>query len=1220
MPPALLLCSFQLYSDFVKHLPSFHQLLKTLEDTPSLRQISEQVSDTSTHTIAAKNVIGSLKSITSALVWKRSSGHVLIVTPDDESAEAMRSDLENLIDADSVLWYAESDKKLALDAEHLDTQLVGVTGALTELVSMPRACIVAPAHALIFPVPAPVALSQNLLEIRRGAHLKFDEFITTLTTSGFDRKDFVETQGDVAVRGGLVDVFAPGMENPIRIEFFGDEIDSLREFDPLSQRSIKELNSAALITHLFHNDEHSVSATLLDYLPPETLLIELFPEQITSALHEASLKALKEVKNTSATQKKGSNKNYPQESEPDESVNPQLATERAEGFLTRLRGFRTLLLNPLSDTDSAIAFEASHHPVFNASVTALTDEMRRLAAHGFSIYCSTDGQEQMKRLRDLIESAFEGSAADELSLPSATKGQKEPSSPTFSSSDPQSAHASIEATSAKTLLLSASLAEGFILPEARLALFTEHQVFMRRRANNTMKEKRAHGTASANKGISLKELQQLRRGDFVVHTDKGVAQFDGLETITVGGAQQESVKLIFAGGDKMYVHLNYLNRLQKYSAEEGTKPTLTKLGTGEWQRKKERTKKRLKDIARDLITLYAQRKMQRGVEFPADSLWQKELEASFMYEDTPDQASATRAVKDDMESATPMDRLICGDVGFGKTEVAIRAAFKAVQAGKQVAVLVPTTILAEQHLSSFRDRLERYAVSCACLSRFRTAAEQKDILKRVESGAVDILIGTHRILSKDVAFKDLGLLVVDEEHRFGVSAKEKLRQMRVSIDTITLTATPIPRTLNFSLMGARDVSVINTPPRNRLPVKTEITIWNNTKLQMALERELARGGQVFMVNDRISDLDILAERLKELVPTIRVVVAHGQMTPEELENRMERFMERKADVLLATKIIESGIDIPNANTMIIHHSDNFGLAELYQLRGRVGRSNAQAYCYLLIPPPQSLSRMALRRLQAMEEFSELGSGFKLAMRDLEIRGAGNLLGAEQSGFIDDIGFELYQKILDEAVQELKDGEFAELFAHEQRRRGRKHTVTEHGEVIDEIELPTNDEMTVETDGDAMLPKSYIQSEVERYELYKKLFRAVSDEETEAIVSEMRDRFGALPAEALQLLDAVQLRIAALPCGFAHVSLKSGKLTCEFPPEDHALFYTTVFPAMMNVVAQMREVQIISKGKKVLIQSHVASFEEAILRLRQIERATKDAIRATEPPSQTESGV
>lgn len=696
----------------------------------------------------------------------------------------------------------------------------------------------------------------------------------------------------------------------------------------------------------------------------------------------------------------------------------------------------------------------------------------------------------------------------------------------------------------------------------------------------------------------------------------------------MGGVQQECARLVFAGGDKLFVHLNYINRLQKYSAEEGKVPALTKLGTSEWQRKKERTKKRIKDIARDLIQLYAKRKMQPGYAFSEDTLWQKEMEASFMYEDTPDQAKATAEVKFDMESETPMDRLVCGDVGFGKTEVAIRAAFKAVQAGKQVAVLVPTTILAEQHYSSFRDRLDRYAVSVEVLSRFRSTTEQKGIANRVSEGKVDVLIGTHRILSKDVQFRDLGLLVVDEEHRFGVAAKEKLRQMRVSVDTLTLTATPIPRTLNFSLMGARDVSVINTPPRNRLPVITEITTWDDNTLRQALERELRRGGQVFFVNDRIGDLPELAVRLQELVPALRVSVAHGQLSAEELENTMEQFLERKTDVLLATKIIESGIDIPNANTMIINRSDNFGLAELYQLRGRVGRSNAQAYCYLLIPPPHVISRQALRRLQAIEEFTELGSGFQLAMRDLEIRGSGNLLGAEQSGFITDIGFELYQKILDEAVYELKEEEFAELFAlrggdtAQQRTNGVEPlsnglaatSQTEHQALQTPLQtasrrkpLIVNEDLTVDVEGEAMLPKTYIASDVERYEMYKKLFRANTEDDLAAITSELRDRFGALPQEAFGLLDAVRLRVAGLKTGFGHISLKGNTLTCEFPPEDHTRFYNTVFQQMITALSAINEVRLVPKGKKVMVQAHVAGIDGAVALLRMIIERTQEQI-------------
>ena len=1184
---------------------SFQPILRNVESAQSFKQVLEKLASPVilNHAIHAKNLFGAMPSVCAALLWQARAQHVLCIAPDDDSAEALRSDLTAMIGAENVLWYAESDKKLALDAEQLDTQLIGVTGALTALVSMNHACIVAPAHALVFPVPAPKEFSNNLMTLRRGEQVKFDDFVFTLASSGFDRKDFVETTGDIAVRGGIVDVFAPGMENPLRIEFFGDEIDSIREFDPLSQRSIKELHEVSLVSHLFHNDEHHVAATLLDYLPSDTLTIHVQPEAIQSALDDVRGKVKSVEQEDLPTEKKAKHLSRKNATTAHEI---EISEEILDALNNRLKTLPTVLVNGLVSDDEAITFQTVAQPAFQSSVANLTLEIRRLIARGYAVFVASEGQAQMKRVKDLLESALEGGAAGDI----RELGQKSPQPPLSRGSKTQDidvmlsevntdALADTDETLQKLVLMPLSPTEGFICHETKLAVFTEHQVFMRRKAQ-TQASERARGVKSAPKGISLKELQQLKRGDYVVHSDKGIAQFDGLETITVGGGEQESVRLLFAGGDKMYVHLNYINRLQKYSAEEGNPPVLTKLGTGEWSRKKEKTKKRLKDIARDLIKLYAERKMQSGVAFPADSLWQKEMEASFMYEDTPDQATATGDVKEDMMSATPMDRLICGDVGFGKTEVAIRAAFKAVQAGKQVAVLVPTTILAEQHFSSFRDRLQRYAVVCESLSRFRSTGEQKEILQRTESGGVDVLIGTHRILSKDVKFKDLGLLIIDEEHRFGVSAKEKLRQMRVSIDTLTLTATPIPRTLNFSLMGARDVSVINTPPRNRLPVKTDITTWNGKTLRLALERELARGGQLFVVNDRIGNLPTIADSLRELVPNLRIAYAHGQMTPEELEAQMEMFVERKADALLATKIIESGIDIPNANTMIIFNADNFGLAELYQLRGRVGRSNVQAYCYLLIPPPQTLTRQALKRLQAMEEFSELGSGFNLAMRDLEIRGAGNLLGAEQSGFIADIGFELYQKILDEAVQELKTGEFADVFAPEKRVQRRTNALGE----VEDIELPKNNDLTVDIDGDAMLPNTYISNEVERYEFYKKLFRAETVQDVEATTSELRDRFGALPETALHLVDAVHLRIAALETGFGHVSLKNGVLLCEFPPEEKAVFYNTVFQPMITALTQIPSVQILPKGKKVLVQSRVGSLEAAIALLRQIVEATK----------------
>lgn len=1168
----------------VKTLNSFASLLHKTESSEALERLLV-ILKSGARTATVKHAGGSVKSLLAALLWRSElaeNHHLLVLCADKEQALNVQHDLEMLINTESVLLYAESEDKLTFNAEQLDAQFVNLTGTLNVITQRARVLIVATAPALCVSVPAPKEMKGTTLKLRRGDRHPFTEFVDVLALNGFVRKDFVETTGDMAVRGGIVDVFPPGMDNPLRIEFFGDDVDSMREFDPLSQRSIREIESAAIMTHLFHNDDHEVNATLLDYLSPETLVVQMMPEQVVSSLSAMWAKITK--------QEVGE---FPIDEIP---VTKQLQT------------FQTIAVNPFIEAESStiVSLDAAFQPVFHSSVTALCSEVVHLVSQNYSMYLCSDGADQSRRLKDLVESALDAED-DGLALVGSSSSVIGHSSLVGShelhlTNEPMTNPPMTNDRLAKSVFfMPLTLSEGFVWEACGVAVFTEHQLFMRRRA---VQEKRASKADS--KGITLKELHQLKAGDFVVHVDKGIAQFDGLETITMGGSEQECARLIFAGGDKMYVHLNYINRLQKFSAQEGVNPTLTKLGTGEWQRKKDRTKKRIKDIARDLIKLYAARKMQPGFAFPVDTLWQKELEASFMYEDTPDQATATAQVKTDMESSMPMDRLVCGDVGFGKTEVAIRAAFKAAQTGKQVAVLVPTTILSEQHYSSFRDRLDRYAVTIEVLSRFRSAAEQKEILKRVEAGQVDILIGTHRILSKDVAFRDLGLLVVDEEHRFGVTAKEKLRQMRVSVDTITLTATPIPRTLNFSLMGARDVSVINTPPRNRLPVKTEITVWNDHTLAVALKRELQRGGQVFFVNDRISDLPDIAQKLEELIPSIRVSIAHGQMQPEELENAMERFLERKVDVLLATKIIESGIDIPNANTMIINRADNFGLAELYQLRGRVGRSNTQAHCYLLIPPPHLISRTALRRLQAIEEFTELGSGFQLAMRDMEIRGAGNLLGAEQSGFITDIGFELYQKILDEAVQELKEDEFAELFDEQNEQREQQFSINAPSK-RGHKPLPSNDDMTVDVDGDAMLPKSYIASDVERYEFYKRLFRAKNEEEITAILSEMRDRFGALPQQAVGLVDAVRLRVAGLQTGFGHVSFKNQTLYCEFPTEDHTRFYAHVFPVMMAVLSQMQEVRVIPKGKKVFVQAHLGSLDAAIAMLHRIIEQTQEEI-------------
>jgi transcription-repair coupling factor (superfamily II helicase) len=688
-----------------------------------------------------------------------------------------------------------------------------------------------------------------------------------------------------------------------------------------------------------------------------------------------------------------------------------------------------------------------------------------------------------------------------------------------------------------------SFHEGFILGLQKVAVYTEHEVFGR--YFRPSKRKRRFG------GITFKELSKINYGDFMVHQNFGIGKYAGLKKVTTGGVQQESVKLLYQNNDVVFVNLNSLDQVKKYSAQEGVTPKLSKLGGNEWDRIKQRTKKKIQDIAKDLILLYAKRKSQKGFKFSADSVWQKELEASFIYEDTPDQITATEAIKSDMESPHPMDRLVCGDVGFGKTEVAIRAAFKAVLDNKQIAFLVPTTILAEQHYNTFKDRLSNWAVEVEHLSRFKTKKEQKEILEKLKEGKINIIIGTHRLLSKDVKFKELGLLVIDEEQRFGVKAKEQLKFMRESIDVLTLTATPIPRTLNFSLLGARDLSIINTPPKNRQPIHTEIINFDKKIISNAVIRELQRSGQVYFVNDRIARLNELAEMIEEVVPFAKVAIAHGQMSSVQLENVMMKFLEKKYNVLLCTKIIESGLDIPSVNTIIINRADNFGLAELYQLRGRVGRSNIKSFAYLITPPHSVLTRQAIRRLHALEEFTELGSGMNLALKDLEIRGAGNLLGSEQSGFISEMGFDMYMQILDEAIGELKEGELGKIIADVMPLQ--KEAPKKKLDVI------------IESDISMLIPEPYIDDENLRLEIYQRLAGAKSFEEIKAVEEEMTDRFGKVPEDVVSLLKHIELKLMLGEKGFEKISIHGETVELFVDLNNEAVFSSGYFEKVMNYI-------------------------------------------------------
>lgn len=1094
---------------------SFEQLQNVYNKSNIYKEIEHKIFDLSIgNAISIKNLAGSLKSLTLSLLLKntKDSSRFIIVTSSKEEAKEWYYDLLSLIGNEQIVLLSEAEKHIRIQNEQLDENTLNNIDALASIQHRKQCIIITTPQIYTHKVPKPHQLQQYRIAMKRGNTYSFTEFTNGLMLQGFERKELVENQGDISIRGGIVDVFPLGYDSPLRFEFWGNEIESIREFDPLSQRSIREFEEIEFIGHLYHQQDEVFSSSFLDYISHDSSYFILDQkEQVSIVFH---------------------------------SLN-------ADDVLEEIHTYKVVELDSLGKAD--IEVDAVQQPNFSSSLSGLAVKLRSLAAMKMHLFLCADGQANKKRFNELLHTHFE---YDEDNEEHEQDDQL---------ADP-------EYTLRRIKWSETSLSKGFILNKDNIGVFTEHQLFERQHFQPNKRGKRFTG-------ITLRELAQLHRGDFVVHVDKGIGKYDGLVTLEINNTKQECIRILYLGGDVLFVHMNHIHKIQKYSAAEDGAPRLSKLGSAEWERKKEKTKKKLKDIARELIKLYAKRKSEPGYKFPEDTQWQKEFEASFMYEDTPDQSKATIDVKSDMQSSIPMDRLVCGDVGFGKTEVAIRAAFKAAQSGKQVAVLVPTTILAHQHFNTFSDRLRRFPINVDVISRFRNTADQKLIIEKVKNGGIDILIGTHRILSKDIQFRNLGLLIIDEEQRFGVTAKEKLRYMRVSVDTLTLTATPIPRTLNFSLMGARDLSVIETPPRNRLPVYTEITEWEDDKIKDAIIRELSRGGQIFFVNDKIAELDRLHQKLLALVPSLRCATAHGQMETELLENVMEKFLEKKIDCLLSTKIVESGLDIPNANTIFIHNADNFGLAELYQLRGRVGRSNTQAYCTLIVPPIKKLTPTAVKRLQALEEHTDLGSGFQLAMRDMEIRGAGNLLGAEQSGFIADMGFELYQQIVEESVNELKEEEFSDLF------KG----------IIDtkKKKVKVNQEISIDIGNDSLLPSSYIKNDTERFDYYKKLYNVRSETELHSIHSELRDRFGSLPQEAENLLFAVRLRILSMELGFIKVALANNILAIELPPESNEPFYEYIFPVIVNSLHVLPSSQFINSGKKVLLHISLQHDKEAI---------------------------
>ncbi|MCR9132803.1 MAG: transcription-repair coupling factor [bacterium] len=1035
---------------------------QAIPKTPFYSSLADRL--TNQNRIYLKGVVGSSASfIAEQLSTSRTT---LILTDTDENARFLKSDLSIISESDVIYFPATNHKPY--DSEQIqDTSLlVQRSEALQQIQSGNSSLIVTSAEAIFDKVAPPSQINEVSIHVERNTERDPEKLREELVDQGYQPVRFVDQPGEFAVRGGILDIFPFTGEYPIRLEFFGDEVESIREFDASSQRSISFMNEVKIVPDLTNLPDVE-KKNVLSYFDENVILL-IKDQPIVDAVID---KKFTQAENAFAESS-------------EETTEPAELFTSPENYQEEISKFSNQIFfgNTPTQTDLIqLSVDSKPQPDFHGNFELLKQNIEQNSEKGIKtvIFCDNDGQQ--KRFTELLGDAH----------------------PSFNYS-----------------LVVESIHEGFILESVQLALYTDHQIFNRYHRPK-IKKRRYSG------GISFKELKDLSIGDFVVHVDYGIGKFAGFKKIQVKNSEQEVVVLRYKEDSLLYVNVSSLHKLQKYSGKEGTAPKITKLGSGEWARKKAQTKKKVKDIARELIQLYAKRKLQKAHAFSPDSNWQVEMEARFEYEETPDQDEAIKAVKADMETKQPMDRLVCGDVGFGKTEVAVRAAFKSVMDHKQVGVLVPTTILAEQHAKTFIKRMKNFPVRIEVLSRFRTKAEQTQVIKALEKGEVDIVIGTHRILSKDIKFKDLGLIVVDEEQRFGVSAKEKLKQFRATVDVLTLTATPIPRTLQFSLMGARDLSVINTPPPNRQPVYTEIHSFNEELIRDAILQEMSRGGQVFFIHNRVKNIEETAEMIRRLVPDSRVRFGHGQMTGPQLEKIIGDFYAHKFDVLVSTNIVENGIDIGNANTIIINNADNFGLAELHQLRGRVGRSNRKAFCYLITRPIETLTTEARKRLLALEEFSDLGSGFNIAMRDLDIRGAGDILGGEQSGFINDIGFDLYTKILNDAVRELKESEFAELFEG----------------VEAEIEYP---ETNVEIDKTALLPNSYVLDNVERLNLYRKLSQANSEKEIDEWREEIEDRFGRPPAEAETLITVSKIKLFASRNFFTKVTIRADRMWCVCP--------------------------------------------------------------------------
>ncbi|MBK9151144.1 MAG: transcription-repair coupling factor [Saprospiraceae bacterium] len=1081
-------------------MSNINELVSLYTEDPRVRKIAAPLYHEPPVSVLLNGCTGAVDSFILAGLFLSDKKSQIYIASDKEDAAYIQNTLQSIFEKKTIHFFPDSFKRPLL-FEELDKNNVLLRTEISHKIQLnkgEKTILVTYPEAIFEKVVDPTLLNKQQILITKDALLDIDEVIQILVQYGFERVEFVYQPGQFSIRGGILDIFSYGNEWPYRVELMDIEVESIRTFNPSTQLSVQEINTVSIIPNINSNFSREEKIVLFDIMAPDTVIWVKEPDVLLDKLQLCFEKA-ENFASTLLTRSEDEIKD--------------IFKERAFVYPTELmqimgKFHNILLSNPEKSIPVSVSVECktSPQPAFNKNFSLLIENLRNNTRDGYTNFIFTDNVKQIERFYNIFEDM-------------GVQVQFHP--------------------------LHKSLHAGFIDHNLKVACYTDHQIFER---FHRYKLKQGFTQDMA---LSLRMLREMVPGDFVVHIDHGIGKYSGLETIEINGHKQESVRLIYQNNDILYVSINSLHKISRYTGKDGTEPKLSKIGSDAWKNLKRKTKSKVKDIAKELIKLYALRKASKGFAFPPDNYLQTELEASFIYEDTPDQYKATQEVKEDMQKPYPMDRLICGDVGFGKTEVAIRAAFKAVSSGKQVALLVPTTILALQHYKTFSERLKEFGVNVEYINRFKSAKEKSDIIRRTEEGKTEILIGTHAILNNRIKFKDLGLLIIDEEQKFGVAAKEKLRNLQVNVDTLTLTATPIPRTLQFSLMAARDLSVIRTPPPNRQPIHTERRVFSEDLIKDAIYYEVNRGGQVFFVHNRVKSLYEMAEMVRKICPDVEVAVAHGQMEAHDLEDTLVDFIDGKYDVLVCTNIIETGLDIPNANTIIINNAHQFGMSDLHQLRGRVGRSNKRAFCYLFAPPLSVLTSDAKKRIKTLEEFADLGSGFQIAMKDMDIRGAGNLLGAEQSGFISDIGYETYQKILEEAVDELKHNEYKELFKEENDRKQN---------FVREVEIDTDIEM--------LIPDDYVSNIQERLLLYTQLDKLESESDIDNFRKNLRDRFGKVPGQVEELFNGLRIRRIAKSLGFERVTLKNRKMNCYFISNPQSSYFeTTVFQNIMQYVAK-----------------------------------------------------